>query len=266
MKNELMNYGYENPANLVEKRQQIEKTNKIEDDWGIVEKKEILAENNHGKGEIELYDESIQFEENFKDGSNVKYVLLPIYKNNKKDEYNYTKLINAGSKVILNKKKVMDKYSEGLNYFILDYDSIFGLRLLSFQRYKSDFFSCEERVLFETIIIKFHQFLFREFFYSFSNIQKELGIKKDKANTIVKKFIKMEILSSHVKTTVIKGRPSQVTYYNVNANKVIELIPLVYNEEFQEQSKDELIKYLEPAINRRSKIVGHPIDITSIMQ
>ncbi|RAR74233.1 hypothetical protein [Flavobacterium aciduliphilum] len=216
--------------------------------------------------EIEFYDETLQFDENFEDGNTVKYVLLPIYKDNNNEEKNYTKLLNLGSKILMNRKKVMDKFSEGLNYFVLDYDSIFGLRLLSFQKYKPDFFSCEERVLFETLLIKFHQFKFKEFFYSYNTIHIELGIKKDKANTIVKKFVRLGFLNCNIKTSLIDGRPSQVTYYFVNACKIIELIPLIYKNEHLEQVNKELTMYLEPAIEKKSNRTIHPIDITRIMQ
>lgn len=237
----------------------------ILDDWDIElnEKKEIVKFTE--ETEIIFYDESKQFDENFLDGSTVKYVLLPIYKDNSYDKKDYTKLLNAGSKVLLNRKKVMDKFSEGLNYFVLDYDPFFGLRLLSFQKYKPHFFNCEERILFETLLIKFHQFKFKGFFYSYNTISNELGIKRDRANTIIRKFIKIGFLSCNVKTSQINKRPSQITYYLINANKVIELIPEIYISDFTKQIEEEITAYLEPAIVKLID-TSYPEDLSTVMQ
>lgn len=253
MKNVIMGYGFESDGLNLDKHKQIKYTDADTD-----KKKENI--------EIELYDETKQFDENFEDGSVVKYVLLPIYKDKNHEEKNYTRLLNIGSKTIMNRKKIMDKFSEGLNYFVLDYDPIFGLRLLSFQKYKPDFFSCDERVLFETLLIKFHQFKFKEFFYSYNTIRYELGIKKDKATTIVEKFIRLGILRCNVKSSKINGRPSQITYYFVFANKIIDLVPLIYKTEHLEKVREELIMYLEPAIEKEPNESNYPVDITSIMQ
>lgn len=265
MRDKLLNYGFCFQEGNEPKVKINESNNQI-DDLKTTQKIELQTKKLNEEIEIELYDETLQFDENFEDGNTVKYVLLPIYKDKNNEEKNYTKLLNLGSKILMNRKKVMDKFSEGLNYFVLDYDSIFGLRLLSFQKYKPDFFSCEERVLFETLLIKFHQFKFKEFFYSYNTIQFELGIKKDKANTIVKKFVRLGFLNCNVKTSLIDGRPSQVTYYFVNAYKIIELIPLIYKNEHLEQVNEELTMYLEPAIEKKSNRTIHPLDITSIMQ
>jgi hypothetical protein len=265
MTEKLLSYG----ICLQEQNETINKDNDSNhhaDDFKVSVKQKHKA-NNSNLLEIKFYDESKQFDENFEDGSNVKYVLLPIFKDKNQEDKNYSKLLNAGSKVLLNRKKVMDKFSEGLNYFVVDYDPIFGLRLLSFEKYNSNFFSCEERVLFETLIIKFHLFKYNEFFYSYEVIRRELGIKKDRARTIIKKFISLGFLSCQVKTASIEDRPSQISYYNINANKVIELIPQIYISAHQEKAEEELTAYLEPAIKKQFKYnVHHPIDLSSIMQ
>lgn len=264
MTEKLMNYGvcFQEQNEITNKENY---SNHQVDDFNVSVNQKYET-NTSDEFEIKLYDESKQFDENFKDGSVVKYVLLPIYKDKNHEEKNYTKLLNIGSKTIMNRNKIMDKFSEGLNYFVLDYDSIFGLRLLSFQKYKPDFFSCDERVLFETLLIKFHRFKFKEFYYSYNTIYIELGIKRDKAKTIVNKFIKLGFLNCRVKTSQINGRQSQITYYSVCANKIIDLVPFIYQTEHQEQVKEELIMYLEPAIEREPNESNYPIDITSIMQ
>ncbi len=259
MKDKLLNYGVEFQEKHIEHAPQSNLPMQIQESCKAIN-------NTDEKVEIELYDESKQFDENFEDGSNVKYVLLPIYKEKNHENQNYTKLLNLGSKTLMNRKKVMDKFSEGLHYFVLDYDTIFGLRLLSFQKYNPIFFSCEERVLFETLLIKFHRFKFKEFYYSYKTIYIELGIKRDKAKTIVNKFIKLGFLNCRVKKSQINGRQSQITYFSVCANKIIDLVPLIYETEHQEQVKEELTMYLEPAIQKESNRTNHPLDITSIMQ
>lgn len=264
MQEKLLSYGVCFPE---KNESTINEVDNQDDVYKITKKLELETKNPNEEIEIELYDESKQFKENFEDGSFVKYVLLPIYKSQNNEDRDYTKLLNAGSKVLLNRKKVMDKFSEGLNYFVLDYDPIFGLRLLSFEKYNSKFFLCEERVLFETLIIKFHLFKFNEFYYSYEVIRRELGIKKDRAKTIINKFISLGFLSCQVKTSSINNRASQISYYNINANKVIELIPQIYELGHQEKAEEELIAYLEPAIEKQSKNNSHhSIDLTSIMQ
>lgn len=265
MTEKLMNYGvcFQEQNEITNKENY---SNHQVDDFNLSVKQKYET-NTSDVFEIEIYDESKQFDENFEDGSKVKYILLPIFKDKNQEDKNYTKLLNAGSKVLLNRKKVMDKFSEGLNYFVLDYDPIFGLRLLSFEKYNPNFFSCEERVLFETLIIKFHLFKYKEFFYSYEVIRRELGIKKDRARTIIKKFISLGFLSCQVKTASIKDRPSKISYYNINANKVLELVPQIYMLVHQEKTEEELIAYLEPALEKQSKNNDHhPIDLSRIMQ
>ncbi|MCF6129320.1 hypothetical protein L1S35_06520 [Flavobacterium sp. AS60] len=247
------------------------------DDEGPVENKDTSINKNnksdninissvsHSEEETDkilLYDHNKTFIENFEDGIDVKYVIVPIYKEGNKDE-NFTPLLNAGAKVIMNRKKIMDDYSEGLNYFVLDYDSIFGLRLLSFQRYNSKTFKCDERAFFETLIIKFRRFNYQKFYYSYPEILKELGINIDRAHTIVKKFIKMGFLRSELITSVIDGRPSQITYYWLNASKIIELIPTIFKQPFHENVKEGISEYLKEALPGDD---DNPKNISDIMQ
>jgi hypothetical protein len=286
MKSGLLGYGYASDDEAIESKQPIQKPiipfsippNTI-DDWGLEstpyieeefeeeeEQGELLKVKVSEDVEIELYDETKLFDENFEDGSEVKYILLPIYKNNSDDDYNYTKLLNAGSKVLMNREKYLEDCAEGLRFFVVDQNSIFGLRLLSFQKYESRFFTCDERVFFETLIIKYKLFGYIPFFYSFAVIFRELGIKKERATSIVKKFKKHGILTSEVITTSLDGRPSQITYFNVDANQLINLIPSIFKQEHQELALEEITKYLKPALRGNPPETDENIDKTNIMQ
>lgn len=218
---------------------------------------------------LELYDNELTFEENFEDGSDVKYIPLPIYKNNTDENTDYTRLLYAGGKVIMNRKKIMDDYSEGFNYIVVDYDSIHGLRLRSFQRFESTMFSCEERVFFETLLIKFKSFHYKAFFYSLSEIQREVGIKKDKAKSIVKKFVDMGFLKTDLRKSKVNGKPCQITYYEIDAKKVIELVPQIYAESYHEFVTEQLTEYFKPILKAKEKQVNNSsgiVDITRVMQ
>ncbi|NHM02407.1 hypothetical protein [Flavobacterium difficile] len=207
--------------------------------------------NQEPREEIDLYNQSLTYEENFEDGKKVKFILVPLFKDEKDNDTNFTPLLNAGSKIIMNRKELAGTYSEQFHYIIVDYNSIFGLRLLSFQRY-NNFFSCDERVLFETFIIKFHSFKFKEFYMSIPTIYKELGIKETRANTIIKRFIELGIITKKVKPQVVNDIPSQVSYYCVIAEKVIELLPIIFDNFCSYDVEKDIEKYLEPALKKQT--------------
>ncbi|MFK7031932.1 hypothetical protein [Flavobacterium oreochromis] len=207
-------------------------------------------ENPEPKEEIDLYNQSLTYEENFKDGKKVKFILLPLFKDQKDNDTNFTPLLNAGTKIIMNRKELAGTYSEQFHYIIADYDSIFGIRLLSFQKY-NNFLSCDERVLFETFIIKFHSFGFKEFYLSIPTIYKELGIKETRANTIIKRFIELGIITKKVKPQVVNDIRSQVSYYTVNADKILELLPIIFDRDYLYDVEKDIVKYLEPALKEK---------------
>lgn len=214
--------------------------------------------------DVQLYDLTLTNEENFPNGYGIKYILLPITKNGVPDASPYSVLLNAGAKIVMKSSKFDENSEYLLDHFILDYDSMFGLRLLSFQKYNSDLFSCDERVFFETLLIKFHRFGFVPFFISYSTIQKELGIKKDRVITISKKFKTLGFLNTEIRTSLIEDRPSQVTYYYIDANKIMELLPEIYIKEHLDVINRDIAKYIEPALKKES--VPRVIDATRIMK
>lgn len=247
-------YGYIDPATFPENNLQESKQD-------YKEEPEELEESI----DIPLYDLTLDSEENFQDGIETKYILLPINKDGVVNENSYTPLLNAGGKIVVNN----DGFRQNLDFisdiFIIDYNTMFGLRLLVFQKYNSKYFSCDERIFFETLLIKFHGFRFKPFYISYSTIFNELGIKKDRAITISRKFQKLGFLKTEIITCSIEGRPSQVTYYHLDTYKIIELLPQIYIEEHFEDIDRDIIKYLEPALKKVSTPT-ETLHISMIMQ
>ena len=204
----------------------------------------------YGYQEIELYDNYKSFEENFKTGKDVKYILIGLSKHHCFTIENPEEILpTPQSKCVIDELKVEDYH--GLEFIPIDYDTLFGLRLLSFQKYKSDFFNCDERVLFETLLIKYQRFDFKPFFWSKEVIFKEMGIKKDRATKIIQKFIDLEILTKEVKSSVVDKRPQQITYYDLQPERIIELIPEIYFEREVVSLKNEIQKYLYPVLKKK---------------
>lgn len=247
---ELLNYGFTSDDEMVKHNTNKSKISESDEETlnqpYLEEEYEEEEEYEFGD-DIPLYDLNLTFSENFEDGSTVKYALLPIYKK-PRDGQDYTPLLNAGAKVIMNKNYEMTDYSEALNYLVFDYDPIFGLRLLTFQKYDSTKINCDERVFFETLIIKFRRFGYKKFFYSFSELQQELGISKDRAKSIIKKFNSMGFLETEIITSSIKTGPSQVTFYKMKAKKIVEVIPEIFKTEFVSDMTEKISEYLKPAL------------------
>jgi hypothetical protein len=150
----------------------------------------------------------------------------------------------------------LEQQNSYLEYIPIDYDTFFGLRFLSYMGYNSDFFLCDERIMFEALLIKFKYFDFKPFYWSKEMMFKEIGIKKDRANKIIEKFINLGIVSKELVKTSIENRPMQITYYNLDAKKIIYLVPKIYKERENFDLKSQLEKYLMPALNRHSAITS----------
>lgn len=200
--------------------------------------------------EVVLYDLSLTLEENFQGGITTKHIILPINAEGFFMSETYTPLLNAGAKIVMDSEKFANNKEILMDFFVLDYDTMFGIRLLTFQKYNSDFFSCDERVFFETLLIKFHYFHFKPFFISYPTVQKELGIKKDRLITITKKFEKLGFVTKEVKPSFKDGRPLQITYYNLDANRIMELLPQIFNRDNLDDIDKDLKKYLQPALKK----------------
>ncbi|WP_298156127.1 hypothetical protein [Flavobacterium sp.] len=200
--------------------------------------------------EIELYDNHKSVDENFENGSSKKYILIEVDKNTSFSVANVASVIpTPQSRCLIDIEKVEDYGS--LEFIPIDYDTIFGLRLLSFEKYKSDFFQCDERVMFEAFLIKYQRFGFKPFYWSKEVIFEEVGIKKDRATKIIEKFINLGIASKKCVSSFINNRPMQINYFDLNPDKIIELLPLIYLERESISMETEIKKYLIPALKKK---------------
>ena len=179
-------------------------------------------------------------DENFKDGTTQKYLLVRVSNSGGLDIER--KIPDQFSKIVVDMNKI-EEYSLP-EFGVVDYDSFFGTRLTSFIKYNSDFVSCDERVFLEALIIKYRCFDHKPFFWSKEVIFREVGIKKDRATKIIKKFQELGILTAEVKKDFINSRPQQITYFDLNAEKIVELIPKLFDDRDDDGFVQELKRYL----------------------
>jgi hypothetical protein len=92
------------------------------------------------------------------------------------------------------------------------------LNILKLQRYNFKFFSLEEVVFFEYLIVKAKAFGFGQFYHSTETISSETGIKRTKLDTIIGKFNKLGILQVE-----IKGFP-KVKHFMVNFEHICFIV------------------------------------------
>ena len=194
--------------------------------------------------EISLFDFEKTYEENMEEGR-PKYILLSVHKSLSIER----KIPTPSSRVLVNMEIWRDQYFND-EFIPIDYESHFGLRLLAFQNYNSDFFTCDERVIFETLIIKFRSFGFKPFYWSRSVIWNEVGIKRSRATKILSKFEKLGIISTQVKSIYDKGRPMQATYFYLNCSKILKLAPSIYSEKNIGDTIQGLEDYLKPRLKK----------------
>lgn len=107
-----------------------------------------------------------------------------------------------------------------------------AVNCLKFQYYNFDFFSCQEIVLFETLIvlggISFKKK--EEFFHSTKTLTDKTGIKKHTVDKSIQRFGALGILDVEV-----KGMP-RVKFYKMNWGNIIELLPEIYQfDDFRKQ-------------------------------
>lgn len=202
---------------------------------------------------LELYNHEISFEENFVGTQNSKYILVEVTKDGNifvpEEERNNTPL-SPFDRVVVN----MEDYDNyGFENCMVDYDTIFGTRFLTFIKYDSDFISCDERVFFEALLIKYKKSGYKSFYWSRERIFKELGIKKDRADKIISKFKDLGIMTVKKQTRVSDGKPQQVNYFFLNPTKIVELLPKMFkdDEEFIYPLHRDIKRYLKPGVKKQ---------------
>ena len=100
-----------------------------------------------------------------------------------------------------------------------------ALNILKFKNYNFNYFTCEEAVFFEYLIVKGQSFKFKEFFHSTETISSETGIKKHSLSSIIKKFIDKKYISIEV-----KGMP-KVKYFTVHYPDILNDLENIYRLE-----------------------------------
>ena len=99
-----------------------------------------------------------------------------------------------------------------------------AVNCLKFQYYNFNFFSCQEIVLFETLIV-LGGISFKkkdEFFHSTKTLTDKTGIKKHTVDKSIERFETLGIIDVEV-----KGMP-RVKFYKMNWDNIIELLPEIY--------------------------------------
>lgn len=213
--------------------------------------KRYEIELSNGFEEIQLYDHGLSHDENFEIGDDKKYILIEVSKDKKfsvKDSQSV--LPTPQSKCVIDVQKV-EKFS-AMKFIPIDYEPFFGLRLLSFKNYNSDFFTCDERIMFEALLIKLKSHKFNPFYWSKEKIYEEVGIKKDRATKILDKFIKLGIVTKEVRRSFVDNRPLQINYFDLNANSIIELTSQIFKDNEEKNYEQILSTYLKPVLFRQS--------------
>lgn len=207
-----------------------------------------------GFKEIELYDENKSFEENFSIGKDTKYILTKV---TKEDGFEIGTpdffLPTSLHKCLIDVKKI-DLYCS-ITFLPVNYEALFSLHLLSFINY-ADFFLIDERIMFEALLIKFKCFDYKPFYWSKEKILEEVGIKKDRSTKILERFLKLGILSKELRKSVIKNRPMQINYYDLDADRIVELLPEIYKEKDDNGLESKIKKYLMPVLYKNREITG----------
>lgn len=202
-----------------------------------------------GFQEVKLYNHDISFEENFQQNNTPKYILIEV---NSEGNMQVNNRLSPSDKIVVNMR---DFHEFNFDRYFVDYDTIFGTRLLNFMQYDSNFFVCDERVFFEALIIKYKKSNFTSFYWSKEKIFKELGIKKDRAEKIISRFKELGIISvENKKTKSSEGKPQQVNYFFLHPERVIEILPKVFRDEEDERifpGHRDIQKYLKPGLRKK---------------
>lgn len=167
-----------------------------------------------------LINYELSIEENLVNGNNLLICRVD-------DNLNDIKIDVESTKVLTKIEQLYDDYIE--NVFIDKYDeSIHGVVVKNFIQY-SDYFSCQERVFFEALLVKAKYFK-DKFYWSIPKIREELGIKRTAAESIISRFEQEKILKKRVEKRFNKekNRPEQIAYFEVDFEVIYGLIEKIY--------------------------------------
>lgn len=172
-----------------------------------------------------LYDPDKSKDDNFAEKRN--YFLLRMDKNNLRLE-DPRRLFDQKTKYLTKVDDIFE-YGNSLETVFVDTfeNSLHAVYLKKFKKYNTAFFDCEERVFFEALLIK-HRAFTGEFTWSIQQCEKELGIKRFRRKSIIKKFIDLGILETNVIPLPLDEMKG-ITQFSVNVQRVIDLLPEIYD-------------------------------------
>ncbi|MGV3529140.1 MAG: hypothetical protein ACO1OO_09610 [Flavisolibacter sp.] len=117
------------------------------------------------------------------------------------------------------------------------------VNIIKLQRYNFKFFSLEEVVFFEYLVVKAKAFGFGQFYHSTETISSQTGIKRTKLDTIIGKFNKLGIL--HVE---VKGFP-KVKHFTVDFEQIQALLSQIYQSAENGKLPADMLKLLSGFYN-----------------
>ena len=117
------------------------------------------------------------------------------------------------------------------------------VNILKLQRYNFKFFSLEEVIFFEYLVVKAKAFGFKQFFHSTETISRETGIKRSKLDSIIKRFYSLGLISVEV-----KGFP-KVKYFKLDFEKVFTLLSKIYKSADNGKLSADMLKLLSDFYN-----------------
>lgn len=195
------------------------------------------------------YNFSLTVEENFYEAGE-RYICILMSK--PEDEI---KILPDPFSVILTKPSHFVRGDE-LRFFIVDYDTIFGTRYKKIKNYNPRFFNCEERVFFESLLIKYRGAGYKEFEWGKNKIGYELGIARKKRDTIITKFKELGIIKTAINRRVSDAktqRNKKSYYFDLDPNKILDLLPEIFSKFDYQEVEHDIRSYLRPALEDKAE-------------
>jgi len=224
---EKLEFGYVEPKDFIERS------------FGVSSTDEYLA-----IPKEDLYDFDKVFSENFYYQRD-KFIVLKVCP----EDNDISTLIPDTFTKCLSTPEILEKVGR-LKFLVMDYDTLFATRYDKIRNYDSNFFSAEERLLFESLLTKFKRNEFKTFRWEKSRIGYELNINRHKRDKIILRFKDLGIIKSATAKSCKgkNGRNANSYFFNLDCKRILELLPEIYAQLNYEKVKHDLYKYLAPAL------------------
>lgn len=229
-------YGYVSDVDMIEAQRRKEKEQKK----GMFKSRnrtDILTQERES-----LYDLNKEVVENLTDGKD-KYLILKI---SEKDD-SIELVPDEFARLLTKPKRLLEENVTFLRRIFVDYDTLFGVRYNQLKNYNNKVFNLQERVLFEALVIKFQRNGFKPFEWPKKKIEYELGIGRRSCNTVLTRFTKAGIIKkmrSIERFSKKRGSPIKTTVFDIDTERIIELLPEIYSNFSREKMEKDILKYL----------------------